>query len=90
MGNQQEIIYTNNCELCDSHKTDLGTLKELEKTVKENFPDWLRAEQVNLIIAWFEQTKLDARMHYIEASKQKTTAQIQAYKVKNIKSINGG
>ena len=83
-----EIIYEKDpCPICDTHKTDLGLLKSLEESARVNFQDWPSDKKRDLIIAWFEQTKTDARMHYIEKSKQKTTQAIQQYKQKNIAAM---
>jgi hypothetical protein len=87
---EKEILYEKNvCDRCEAHKTDLGLLLDLERVVRENFHQWNKDKQEDLIIAWFEQTKTDDRMKYIEKSKQATTQQIQKYKQSNIKAING-
>ena len=83
----EEEIFPTQCEICDAHKTELGLLKELEETVRENFSGWDKDKQEDLIINWFIQTKMDERMKYIETSKQKTTQRIQQYKKLNIASF---
>jgi hypothetical protein len=72
-----EIIYQSNCELCEEHKTELGVLVSITKSIKEQFPDLSEESQVILIKSMYEQWKLDER-----------TRMIQGFKTKNIKSIN--
>mgnify|MGYP001561976782 CR=1 FL=1 len=90
MSENKEIIYDSKCDTCEAHKTDLGTLKALEETIKKNFPEFSTEQQLQILLTWWTQYKTDNRMHYIEQSKQKTTAQIQKYKQSNIRAINKG
>ena len=82
------IVYqSNDCPQCESHTTDLGTLKQLLESVTANFPQLNEDMRFNLFLEWFRQSKLDERMLYIEKSKNKTTEKIQAYKKSNIQSF---
>ena len=68
----------NQCDICETHKTDCGVLDSiLQDTQKEFGGIFERPELMKLIICRFEQYKLDKR-----------TQQIQDYKKQNIKSIN--
>ena len=73
----EQIQYPTQCELCEAHKTDLGTLKGFEEIVKKNFPDWSIDRQSDLVIAWFEKTW-----------KEQMAIDIQNNKKQNIKAIN--
>ena len=72
-----DMMITSNCELCDTHKTDLGNLKSMYDTIKTEFPDWLPEKQQDLVIMWFEKDKA-----------KELTILIQSYKKTNIKEIN--
>ena len=84
------IDYSGNCQLCDAHKTDLGTIKHLEEIVKKNFPDWPIDRQADLVVNWFEKTWKEEMSLRIEQSKRKNMQDVQAYKVKNINTIKEG
>lgn len=73
----QEIIYESKCELCEEHKTELGVLVSISKSIKEQFPNLSEENQLILVKSMYEQWKLDER-----------TKMIQGFKTKNIKSIN--
>jgi hypothetical protein len=73
----KEIEYPTQCETCEAHKTDLGILKALEKTVLENFPSWTIDSQADLVISWFEKTW-----------KEEMAIQIQRDKKSNMKEWN--
>lgn len=72
-----EIEIKEVCGICDQHKTELGILVTTKESVEKNFANYSQEQQMQLIITWFEQYKLDQR-----------TAMIQGFKQKNIKSIN--
>jgi len=72
-----EITVKAQCYLCDEHKSELGILLSIKESVQTNFENWPVPQQMDLIIAWFEQYKLDKR-----------TQMIQDFKKTNIKSIN--
>lgn len=72
-----EIEIREVCGTCEEHKTELGILVTTKESVEKNFANYSQEQQMQLIIAWFEQYKLDQR-----------TEMIQGFKQKNIKSIN--
>lgn len=85
---ERQIEYTTKCDLCEEHATSLGILKGLEKTVKENFPDWTIDRQADLVINWFEKIWQLELANFVEKSKKDTMEKIQSYKTRNIKAIN--
>jgi hypothetical protein len=72
-----EIIYQSECQTCLDHKTDLGILAGLDKSVKTNFPDWLPEKQQDLVLMWYDKIK-----------NKDMAMLIQGFKTGNIKAIN--
>ncbi len=76
MEEQREIVMTSNCELCETHKSDLSTLVGIYDSIQENFPTLECNYQIDLVKLMYEQFKLDKR-----------TKMIQGFKQTNIKDI---
>lgn len=85
---EEVIQYPTQCELCETHKSELGVLLSIKESIRKNFVEYSSAEHIQMIICWFNNYKLDERTRYISQQKKDTTAQIQKYKKDNIKEIN--
>ena len=67
----EEDLYK--CNLCDSHKTELGVLLDFKKSVEENFTFYSEEQRCALIMCWFTQYKLDERTLMIQSFKSTPT-----------------
>ena len=83
-----EIVYTSNCDRCEAHKTEWGTFNNLvEKILGKPLVTLENPERLKLFEIFYNNMKLDERTQFISNQKKETTAQIQSYKVKNIKEL---
>jgi hypothetical protein len=73
----EEIIYKSDCQMCEQHTTEKGIWESIKKSIEDSFCVYSEENKVRIMIAWFEQTKLDER-----------TQMIQGFKKTNIKEIN--
>lgn len=84
----EEIKVVTSCNACDSHQTELGTLKMLEESVKKNFPDWSIDKQCELVLNWFEKGWQTELANLEKNWKEDMAKTIQKNKQSNIRKIN--
>jgi hypothetical protein len=84
----ERIEIPTQCQPCESHKTDLGTLKMLEASVVKNFSDWSKDKQCDLILSLFRKTYEEGLASDEKNWKKEMAEQIRKDKRANIREMN--